>query len=94
MYKARLRIHKPNSIEPDGEVQIILSDGTTKVHAVLPIANFAYALMGTSGIDCEMEIIQLAKDEKTWSQEKCGTNTPPTSVPSRPSVGNKRKKFS
>lgn len=31
------------------------------------------------------------QEQKTWSQEKCGTNTPPTCVPENPSVGNKKK---
>ena len=58
--KARLRIHKPNSVEPDGVVQIIIVDqNKQKVHAWLPIADFAYAVMGVSGIDCEMEIINM-----------------------------------
>lgn len=29
--------------------------------------------------------------KEDWIQEKCGTNTPPTSVPKNPSVGNKKK---
>lgn len=28
---------------------------------------------------------------KEWIHEKCGTNTPPTSVPEKPSIGNKKK---
>lgn len=44
------------------------------------------------------KIKQIAKElkektnkfyEKDWIQEKCGTNTPPTSVPEKPSKGNK-----
>lgn len=31
------------------------------------------------------------QEQKTWSQEKCGTNTPPTCIPEKPSVGNKKK---
>ena len=58
--KARLRIHKPNSIEPDGVVQIIITDeNKQKVHVQLPIVDFAYAVMGVSGIDCEMEIVDM-----------------------------------
>lgn len=58
--KARLRIHKPNSIEPDGVVQIIIVDDEKhKVHASLPISDFAYAIMGVSGIDCDMEIKEM-----------------------------------
>lgn len=58
--KARLRIHKPNSIEPDGIVQIIITDANRcKVECTLPIADFAYAVMGVSGIDCEMEIKEM-----------------------------------
>ena len=59
--KARLRIHKPNSIELDGIVQIIITDeNKQKVHVQLPIADFAYAVMGVSGIDCEMEITDIS----------------------------------
>ena len=58
--KARLRMHKPNSLEPDGVVQIIIVDeNKQKVHAWLPIADFAYAVMGVSGIDCETEITNM-----------------------------------
>ena len=58
--KARLRIQKPNSIEPDGVVQIIITDANRcKVECTLPIAYFAYALMGVSGIDCEMETVDM-----------------------------------
>lgn len=28
---------------------------------------------------------------KEWIHEKCGTNTPPTSIPERPSIGNKKR---
>lgn len=28
--------------------------------------------------------------DKEWIHEKCGTNTPPTSIPTKPSVGNKK----
>lgn len=31
------------------------------------------------------------KEDKNWIQEKCGTNTPPTSVPEKTFVGNKKK---
>ena len=31
---------------------------------------------------------------KEWIQEKCGTNTPPTTVPEHPSKGNKKKTLS
>lgn len=31
------------------------------------------------------------KEDKEWIHEKCGTNTPPTSVPKHPSKGNKPK---
>lgn len=61
--KARLRIHKPNSIEPDGVVQIIIVDEEKhKVHAWLPISDFAYAMMGVSGIACEMEIVDMKEN--------------------------------
>lgn len=66
--KARLRIHKPNSIEPNsiepnGVVQIIIVDEEKhKVHAWLPISDFAYAIMGVSGIDCEMEIVNMKEN--------------------------------
>lgn len=32
-------------------------------------------------------------EDKEWIHEKCGTNTPPTSVPEHPSKGNKKKLF-
>lgn len=34
------------------------------------------------------------KEDKEWIHEKCGTNTPPTSIPEHPSKGNKKKLFS
>ena len=34
---------------------------------------------------------KVDKTNKEWIHEKCGTNTPPTSVPEKPSVGNKKK---
>lgn len=37
------------------------------------------------------EINTYKKVNKEWIHEKCGTNTPPTSVPEKPSVGNKKK---
>lgn len=70
MTKARLRIHKPNSLEPnrlepDGVVQIIIVDEEKhKVHAWLPISDFAYAVMGVSGIDCDMEITDISGRNK------------------------------
>ena len=60
MNKARIRFHKPNSIETDGIVQIIITDDCKNhVYCTLPISSFAYAIMGTSGIDCEMDIKKL-----------------------------------
>ena len=40
------------------------------------------------------EINTYKKVNKEWIHEKCGTNTPPTSVPEHPSKGNKKKLFS
>jgi hypothetical protein len=37
----------------------------------------------------EPEKVKLSKE---WIQEKCGTNTPPTEAPERPSMGNKKSK--
>ena len=57
---ARLRIIRPNSLDPDGEVQIIVTDEEKhKVTCTLPISMFAYAIMGVSGIDCDMEIREI-----------------------------------
>ena len=57
---ARLRIIRPNSLEPDGNVQIIVTDEEKhKVTCTLPISMFAYAIMGVSGIDCDMEIREM-----------------------------------
>lgn len=60
---ARLRIIRPNSLEPNNNVQIILTDEEKhKVTCTLPISMFAYAVMGVSGIDCEMEIVNMKED--------------------------------
>ena len=57
---ARLRIQKPNSLEPDSNVQIIIVDDEKhRVTCTLPISMFTYALMGVSGIDCDMEIKEM-----------------------------------
>ena len=57
---ARLRIIKPNSLEPNDHVQVIVTDGEKhKVTCTLPISMFAYAIMGVSGIDCDMEIKEI-----------------------------------
>ncbi len=37
------------------------------------------------------EVVCGDKKDKEWIHEKCGTNTPPTSIPEKPSVGNKKK---
>lgn len=47
MTKARLRIHKPNSLEPDGVVQIIIVDeNKQKVHAWLPYSGLCLCCNG------------------------------------------------
>ena len=57
---ARLRIIRSNSIEPDGNVQIIITDEEKhKVTCTLPISMFTYAVMGVSGIDCDIEIKEI-----------------------------------
>ena len=57
---ARLRIMRSISIEPNGNVQIIVTDEEKhKVTCTLPISMFAYAIMGVSGIDCDMEIMEI-----------------------------------
>lgn len=57
---ARLRIVRPNSLEPNGNVQIIVADEEKhKVTCTLPISMFTYAIMGVSGIDCDMEIREI-----------------------------------
>ena len=48
------------------------------------------------GYKCERPQTKATKNtyvkvDKEWIHEKCGTNTPPTSVPERPSIGNKKK---
>ena len=57
---ARLRIIRPNSLDPKGNVQVIVTDEEKhKVTCTLPISMFAYAIMGVSGIDCDMEIKEI-----------------------------------
>ena len=56
MFNARLRITKPNSVDPDGTTIITITGEDQIVTCQLPIADFAYALMGVSGIDCELEV--------------------------------------
>lgn len=57
---ARLRIIRPNSLDPDNAtVEIVVSDRKNKVTCTLPISMFAYAVMGVSGIDCDMEIREI-----------------------------------
>ena len=57
---ARLRIIRPNSLDPKGNVQVIVTDEEKhKVTCTLPISMFAYAIMGVSGIDCDMEIREI-----------------------------------
>ena len=62
--KARIRFHKPNSLEdeysPKANAEIIVVDEEkNKAYITIPMSSLAYALMGVSGIDCEMEIEQL-----------------------------------
>ena len=62
--KARIRFHKPNSLDdeygPKLNAEIIVVDEEkNKVYITIPMSNLAYALMGVSGIDCEMEIEQI-----------------------------------
>ena len=64
--KARIRFHKPNSLEdeysPKANAEIIVTDeDKSKVYITIPMSSLAYALMGVSGIDCEMEITKNAK---------------------------------
>ena len=57
---AILRIIRPNSLDPKGNVQVIVTDEEKhKVTCTLPISMFAYAIMGVSGIDCDMEIKEI-----------------------------------
>ena len=39
----------------------------------------------------KMSTWKKIKEDKQWIHEKCGTNTPPISVPEKPSIGNKKK---
>lgn len=41
-----------------------------------------------------IEATSSINQDKEWIHEKCGTNTPPTTVPKHPSKGNKKKLFS
>ena len=57
---ARLRIIRPNSLDPDNAtVEIVVSDRKNKVTCTLPISMFASAIMGVSGMDCDMEITEI-----------------------------------
>lgn len=44
-------------------------------------------------IEPRKETTAKIKEDKEWIHEKCGTNTPPTSVPEHPSKGNKKSSF-
>lgn len=58
--KARIRFHKPNSLDdeysPKLNAEIIVDEEKNKVYITILMSSLAYALMGVSGIDCEMEI--------------------------------------
>ena len=62
--KARIRFHKPNSLDDEYSPKlnaeiIVVDEDKSKVYITIPMSSLAYALMGVSGIDCEMEIKQL-----------------------------------
>ena len=54
--KGRIRVEKPNSISKDGIVTVVITSEVNKVECTIPVSDFAYALMGVSGIDCELSI--------------------------------------
>ena len=56
--EGRIRIVKPNSIDKDGIVTVVITSEVNKVECTLSVSDFAYALMGVSGIDCELNIYE------------------------------------
>lgn len=63
------------------------------------MTEFCKWYLNREGYKCERPETKVTKNtyvkvDKEWIQEKCGTNTPPTTVPEHPSKGNKKKLFS
>ena len=84
--KSTIRIMKTPDITSEATVIVVLTTDEKVIEAKMPIYAFAHAVMGVSGIDCEISEKERIKDEKWWSQEKCGTNRPPKTVPKYSSV--------
>lgn len=81
MEKATIRIMKTPDVTSEATVTVVLTTQGKVIEAKMPIYSFAHAVMGVAGIDCEISETLRVKDEKWWSQEKMGTNTPPKTVP-------------
>ena len=81
-----IRIMKTPDTTPEATVTVVLTTDDKVIEAKMPIHAFAHAVMGVAGIDCEISETLRVKDEKWWSQEKCGTNRPPTTIPKYSSV--------
>ena len=60
--KARIRFTSPNELDGENAIITITDIEKTKVEVTVPMKSLMFALMGVAGIDCDMEITDIVRD--------------------------------
>ncbi len=68
--KARIRFTSPIGLDGKDAIITVTDMKKCKVEVVIPMKSLMHALMGTAGIDCEMDILNISKVKTEFDRVK------------------------